>query len=145
MCPCDYSCCKTWIDSSILIILTNKIYISETKKLTLGHGHGQGKVKYVIIQKFVLTINHERMIGFWWYLDIWLIFMRQKSWPKVKITRSKVKVISAISQKIVLAINRKRVTGFWRYLYIWLTSMRNYAQWSYNAKVASSRVWSTAL
>ena len=75
LCPCDYSCYKTWIDSSILIILTNKIYISETKKLTLGHGHGQGKVKYVIIQKFVLTINHERMIGFWSYLYIWLISM----------------------------------------------------------------------
>jgi len=75
LCPCDYSCYKTWIDGSILIILTNKIYISETKKLTLGHGHGQGKVKYVIIQKFVLTINHERMIGFWSYLYIWLISM----------------------------------------------------------------------
>jgi len=29
------------------------------------------KVKYVILQKFVLTINHEWVIGFWSYLYIW--------------------------------------------------------------------------
>ena len=47
-----------------------------------------------------LPINHEWMIGFWWYLHIWLVLMRCWSWPKVKVTRSKVKVKSTILWKI---------------------------------------------
>ena len=44
-------------------------------------------------------INHERIIGSLWYLHIWLVLLRQKNWPKVKITRSKVKVKHASLQK----------------------------------------------
>ena len=38
-------------------------------------------------------INHEQMIESWWNLYLELISMRCWSWPKVKVTRSKVKVI----------------------------------------------------
>jgi len=46
-----------------------------------------------------LPINHEWIIGSLLYLRIRLILMRQKSSPKFKITRSKVKVKCAIIQK----------------------------------------------
>ena len=56
-------------------------------------------------------INHERMIGFWWYLDIWLIFTRQKSWPKVKVTRSKVKVKYAVAPpSLIHLLDQVRLT-----------------------------------
>ena len=48
------------------MILTYKIYIYETKKLTEGQGHkvrGQGKISN-LIRNIVLAINHERVIGF---------------------------------------------------------------------------------
>jgi len=78
-----------------------------------------------------LPINHKRMIGSWWYLDIRLIFMRQKSLSKFKVMRSKVKVKYAIIEKIVLAINHERVIGWGWYLYIWLISMSSCVQWSW--------------
>ena len=43
--------------------------------------------------KCFLPINHERINRSWWYLHILLILMRRWSWHKVKVTRSKVKVI----------------------------------------------------
>ena len=49
--------------------------------------------------KCFLPINHERMNGSWWYLHILLILIRRLSWSKVKVTRSKVKVIMAFMWK----------------------------------------------
>ena len=51
--------------------------------------------------KCFLPINHERMDRSWWYLHILLILMGRWSWPKVKVTRSKVKVKYAILWKYV--------------------------------------------
>ena len=41
-------------------------------------------------KELVSTLYHESMIGYWWYLHTWLISIWSWSWPKVKITRSKV-------------------------------------------------------
>ena len=63
-------------------------------QLTYGQGHevkGQGQTcNYE--KNFFSLINHERMIGSWWYLHIWSILMILESWHKVKVTGSKVKV-----------------------------------------------------
>ena len=48
---------------------------------------GMSVGRYVSI-KYFGPINHERIIGFLWYLHIWLILMRLSSWHKVKVTRS---------------------------------------------------------
>ena len=55
--------------------------------------------------KCFLPINHERMDGSWWYLHILLILMRRWSWHKVKVTRSKVKVIYVSMWKYSLGYN----------------------------------------
>ena len=38
------------------------------------------------------SINHERVVRYWWYLQIWLILMTCWSWLKVKVTKSMVQV-----------------------------------------------------
>ena len=56
--------------------------------------HAQAKLGATPVRiKCFLPINHEWLDGSWWYLHIWLILMRRWSWHKVKVTRSKVKVI----------------------------------------------------
>jgi len=46
--------------------------------------------------------NHEWMIGYWWYLHTLMILIRCWSWPKVKVTRSRVKFKYAILYKKVI-------------------------------------------
>ena len=56
-------------------------------------------------------INHERIIGSLWYLHIWLVLLRQKSWPKVKVTRSKVKVKYAVAPpSLIHLLDQVRLT-----------------------------------
>jgi len=52
------------------------------------------------VHVIVLAINHEQMVGSWWHLPLELMFIRQGSWSKVKVTSSKVKVKYAIIQKL---------------------------------------------
>ena len=52
-----------------------------------------------LCDKIGLPIKHEREIRSWWNLYLWLILIRRKSWPKVKVTRSKVKVKHAVLRK----------------------------------------------
>ena len=90
----------------MMMILTYITDIDKIFKLTRGQGHkvkGQGHI--CIYAFFVSAINHELMNGSWWYLHIWLIMMRRLSWPKVKVTRSKVKVTYAVMQNSCFGCN----------------------------------------
>ena len=58
-----------------------------------------------LFKNLISAINHEWMTISWWYLDIWLILVRRLSWPKVKVTRSKVKVTYAIMQDSCFGYN----------------------------------------
>ena len=109
LCRSDCFGYKSWLDSWMLMILTYKIDICEMKKLTQGQGHkvkGQGQICN-FTKNIVSAINHERVIGFRWYLYIWLILLRRKSWLKVKVTRSKVKVKHAVLRKNFTSVTNR--------------------------------------
>ena len=57
------------------------------------------------------SINHERVVRYWWYLQIWLILMTCCSWLEVKVTRSKVKGKNAIMWKS--CFSHKSQTNDW--------------------------------
>ena len=64
----------------------------------------------VILSYLIMSylIYHVLMLWYWWYLHTWLISIRCWSWPKIKVTRSKIKVKYAfyfgltISQRLPL-------------------------------------------
>ena len=71
---------------------------------------------------FLLIIS-ELMVGYWWYLHIRLIFVRNWSWHKIKVKRLKVKVKYASIQQQniirVISLNNQRTIWSWWYIYIW--------------------------
>ena len=88
----------SWTNDCTLMMHIHMISIDKMLKLYQGQGHkvkGQGQI-CSFLKKTCLPINHERIVGSLWYLHIWMVLLRQKSWPKVKVTRSKVKVKYAI-------------------------------------------------
>ena len=91
-----------WTNDCILMMHIHMISIVEMLKLTKGQGHkvkGQGQI-CDFVKKLVSTIYQEQMNESWSKSYIGLISMRCWSWPKVKVTRSKVKVKSTILWKI---------------------------------------------
>ena len=71
-----------------------------------------------VCKEMVLTIYHEPMIWYWWYLPTWLISMRCWSWPKVKVTKLKVKVKYAISWKTCFDYISWTMIRYWWHLFI---------------------------
>ena len=68
--------------------------------MTKGQGHkvnSQGQMCNYLKKNW--DINHEQMIESWSNLNIGLTSMQHWSWPKIKVTRSKVKVKYAIVWK----------------------------------------------
>ena len=78
----------SWTNDWILMILKHIIDNRKILKFTQGQGHkvkAQGQI-CTFVEKNILTVYHEPMIGYWWYSHTWLITIKFWSLRKFEVT-----------------------------------------------------------